>query len=244
MRPSRPTLRRWAGLALVLPPLLAGPPAWAADEILVVRSTAPALPAGTVLAADAPIALPAGSWAILIDDTGRKLRLAGRFEGRPAERFSGPPGASSGAVAALRPLAQTADAGAFAGGLRGGTSGPRRTDPWAISVHDSGAACARGSAVLFWRADPSREAKMTVRLGDGGQRTVVPFAKGQAQIALPASLFAPGQSLKVELDGEPDPARVTLHAVPRSAVSPVDQAVWMATVGCRSQAQTMLDLLS
>lgn len=231
-----------AALALMLVAAAADPALAAANDLLVVRSTARDVKVGRLIGASDAIRVGAGEQVVLVDDTGRSVTLTGRFDGRPADRLTGAPGESGGKIAALSSLLQSRET--LSGTVRSGdkTKFTKLPDPWLISVHDGGAACTRGAALIFWRADKKADAKLTVLLGAGGKKAVLPWGKDQDRVSLSANLLSGAASFKVEFDATT--AEYVVHQAPASAVSPVDQAVWMAARGCKVQALTMIDVLN
>ncbi len=211
--------------------------------LLVLRSSAGQPPAGQLIDGRAPLTLAANSAVALVDDAGRLRVIDGPFSGRPLDRPVHDAGGTAQGGGRLRALAallaDRAATGALRTDLRSGEGRiGKPPTPWAVSVERGGAACAQPDRVTFWRTDPSADAHISIVMG--ARRANAVWKKGADLLPMPGALFADGRTYKAQVDGR-EPVEFTLHIAAAGAASPVDQAVWMASVGCKQQALMLLD---
>ena len=156
----------------------------ASAQLLVVRSVGPSAgkyTTGSVIPANATLALKAGDEVVVMDGAGtRSLKGPGNI---PA---SGPSQAASLSTSLSNLTRQTNRGAARIGAVRGSVAGVIPS-LYAVDVDGDGSYCITASSpVTLWRADAAAARTVTLKAGD--KSATVAFAAGQAQAPWPASL--------------------------------------------------------
>ncbi|TAD87162.1 MAG: hypothetical protein EAZ99_18510 [Alphaproteobacteria bacterium] len=200
-----------------------------AAQMVVSQSTTASLPQSDVIDGTRAITLAAGESVTLIDDVGAVRTIDGPYRGRPVDRRPSRPGTGQAGTVAM--LAQVLR-------LNRDPSVSKLATPWLVNVQRPGPACAQTDRVEFWRATVGEDVRLSIDLG--GRRAAAAWPRGSETLRLPAAMFTSGESYKAQLGSEA-PVMLVVHLLPPATTSPVDQAVWMAAKGCKSQALTLLD---
>jgi hypothetical protein len=215
----------------------------AASDAVVVDGAASrdGLAPGSVFSAGETITLLPGERLHVLLRSGRLVEVVGPFSGRVAAAAA-PRGADGGALDTVSALVL---------GRRGTRTvlGASREsamvpvvppDVWLIATDASGVRCVDGPPRL-WRRDTSSAADVAAH-GAAGRSGPLTWPAGEATLALPADLAAPGP-LVVTI-GEVV-RRFELRPVPpgRDLADPGRLLLWFAEAGCVHQARLLLDRL-
>ena len=211
----------------------------AADEVVVIRSTAEAYPVGRTLSLSKDkLTLTGAQRLVLVDGQGALRRFSAPYAG-PINQAAAE-GANPGVASVVSVLAALlADPSRKADALRSGGGSAELPTPWAVSVEHSGPACAQTDRLTLWRRDGAKDSRLVIDMGAGGKKARANWAQGSGMLPMPASLFTSGQTYLVKVDDQE--VSLVLHIAPTAAASPVETAVWMANVGCKAQALSMID---
>jgi len=209
------------------------------DEVVVIRSTADAYPVGKTLSLSRDkLALTGSQRVMLVDSQGALRRFNAPYSG-PINQVVAE-GANAGAASVVSVLALLlADPNRKTDALRSGGGPADLPTPWAVSVEHSGPACAQNDRLTFWRRDGAKDSRLVIDMGVGGKKARANWAQGSGMLPMPASLFTSGQTYLVKVDDQE--VSLVLHIAPTATASPVETAVWMANVGCKAQALSMID---
>jgi hypothetical protein len=204
--------------------------------LLVLHSTVSDLPSGQMVDASRLINLSAGQSVVLVDDAGATRRLTGPLRGRAGDQpVTEAASGSQGVVAVFRALLGQREQLEMV--LRSGQAA-KPPSAWLVSIHGQGPVCVPHDRVTFWRAEASEDARLSVDLGI--RKANAAWAKGTDRVAIPSQLFKTGQTYRAQL-GEDSPREFIVHIAPAAAGTPVGQAMWMVSMGCKPQALSLLD---
>ncbi|MEM7652009.1 MAG: hypothetical protein AAF220_02395 [Pseudomonadota bacterium] len=209
-------------------------------DLVVVLSQGSAIKRGTVLRGDSALNLGASSGLVLLDRAGNSIDLNGPFSGPPLSEPA--PTGIVDAVTLMARLIVEQEAAATAGVGRNGKSAVGLPDdPWEVSVHQTGAACALPDRLVLWRTSDQTDGKLQIEMNKAGKKARVTWVQGRKTLPMPAKIFRDGSTYRVWLDDVEEPVEITLYIAPSNNANPVEHALWMAKVGCKSQAMIMLD---
>ena len=216
-------------------------PASASVDMVVVHATGAPFARGTVIDGSLPLRLESGWSVTLAASDGTFVTLTGPSERVPAEAIRGGDGDPKiiEALGALLSARETSTAAL--GVVRSGRGNAEMTppDPWAVSVERSGARCIPADVTRLWRHDSSKSIDLTITKKGGAKSAHARWAAGQETLMLDSSSFRDGANYTMTLEGRQ--VNLTIFVVPAAASGIVEQAAWMAQIGCDEQAIALLD---
>jgi hypothetical protein len=224
-----------AALATVVLVLAAATPADA--DLYVLESTAATVGAGTHLASDQNISLPAGSYIRAVLPSGKTQTIKGPFNGTAADFDKGPQ--NEGVLAWLRGMLAT-------GGSKeitpGATRGIRREPPaasafsWSAvpATADATVCLIKGAKVELVRPVASRAERVGIIDAASGARGEAQWEAGSAATPWPAALPARADATYYLLIADRPQRQLTLRLLD---ATPADEDVLVALqrLGCRPQ---------
>jgi Domain of unknown function (DUF4384) len=238
----RPMLRAMM-LAAILPLLAAG--AAAADEAVLLSSTAPGYAPGMVVASNERLTVPEGANATLLFRSGEMMRVRGPFDG-PLRSVD----ARSGGNESIAGLAETLRARGVDAAVVGGTRsfpglGPRRSrDPDLLVDPQRSATYCIGAAASVWIARPDEPVDRVVLRRRGVAREIA-WPAGAVRVPWPADvLVEDGDRFEIVDPAGMARATATFRTLDERSLS---EAAWVARaalMGCQEQVQVALQDLA
>lgn len=226
--------------------LLAAPMAQAA-QLVVVESTSPSLPAGTVVDGAQALPLAAGDRVALVREDGTLVRLTGPSSTAPGSGDASPAG-DKGVVQSLSRLFAANQPSASAWGtFRGNEPLPGRdaSNPpgvWVVNVVRSDSICVPAATEpTLWRSDAQREQVVVLLHLSTGREADVEFAAGQAEATWPKSVpLLDGGEYALRDSANLWERRLAVRVIPAEEAGAVRQIAWMSDAGCIRQARALL----
>ena len=211
----------------------------AAEDMVVIASTAPDIKTGRLVADGSRLDVPAGATVRLVSEDGRAVTLNGPYAGTPG---SGGGGKKSGILASITRLysGDSKNAGTL-GGIRAAVP-PGEADPWAIDVSRSTTTCVPADGpVILWRPRSSRDSALTLKDLSRGRKVTVAWPKGADTLAWPNDLaLTDGATYIARRAGTLSATKVVVHLLPGGLPNDAHRAAWMADNGCVAQAKALL----
>ena len=223
--------------------VLAGHPASATDDMVVISATDAAFARGAIVDGRQPIALAAGHSVTLIGADGAVVTLTGPFDQSPVSVVNRTQPGDPGLVVALGALLtdhenSTATLGVIRSAVDTAEIGPL-PNPWFVSVERSGTRCIRPDMVTFWREDAEEPVAVNIAALRTGRSADLDWPAGAAQLTINGASFRDGQTYLLSL--EEHEVALTMHVLPVDISGVAEQAGWMAQAGCGAQALALLD---
>jgi len=114
-------------------------------------------------------------------------------------------------------------------------------DPWAVSVNQPGTGCIRPTSAMLWCQNGESAERLTIVEAGGTRPAKTTWPAGRDTLSFSGSVFADGKRYVFNVGGKT--ADVTMHVMPQKFTTLLEQSAWMARVGCKHQALTLLELL-
>ena len=212
----------------------------AAQDLVVIASSASGIKAGQMVKPGAALNVPAGANVTLVSQSGKTIMLKGPFSGVPGGGAGG--GGDKSLVSALSKLMSAADGkSATLGAMRSGIA-KEPNDPWVVDVGRSGTHCVpAGGPVTLWRGDGARASSVRIKNMTAGAKAEVAWPAGAKSLEWPAeATVADGNTYLVRVKDKKTATKIVLHLVPAELPSAPHKAVWMAEKGCIKQAKHVL----
>jgi hypothetical protein len=92
---------------------------------------------------------------------------------------------------------------------------------------------------MLWRADASRNAKISIRRAGSVRTAKAVWPEGQEFLAINRKVFENGQNYMIAVNGRS--VEIKVNVMPDGLNSTAEQAAWMARSDCKTQALTMVD---
>jgi hypothetical protein len=251
---SRLDMIRSAAVVMAALVTLAGPAA-RAQEFVVVQSTVPALPAGTVLANGATLGVPAQGRVVLVAASGQVVTVSGPFQGVPPAAAGGSQAGTPQMLKVLQTLIGKNDQRQTPGAVRGTDvawrSETARTlgDVLAINATDGGDVCLYDPSHAEVTHNPANVGTMTIHAMSADAAASLDWAAGTQRLPWPAALpLEDGGTYLFEQAGQDAAAVATVHVLQASAAanpatSDVLRVTQLAQAGCNDQAKLLLALI-
>ena len=244
--------RRLAAAAVLAACLGAVPLPAGAEGLVVIDSSAPALPAGTTVDTGASIEVPAGQRIVLASQSGQVMTINGPYKGAPPATAAAGGAGSENVLKILPTLLGSADQRQAAGVVRATDAAWRQegvkslADVMAINGTDGGDICLYDPAAAMLVHNPSRQGRMTIEPMNGGDKVTVEWPQDTRVLPWPAALpIADGDAFMFEQAGDTGAAIATLHILPQKPdASELDRAAQLAEAGCRDQARLLVTLVA
>ena len=229
--------------ALIAALLLCVAPARAAEEAVLLASTAPGYGQGMVVTAGDRLSLPEGASITLLLRSGQVLRLRGPLE-TSLDRAMGPAQPAGSAVALAEALRLRGIDASAIGGTRTTLAVTRRAAPQdvAVDVQRSGTYCI-GAADSIWLVQPRAE-QPEIALRRRGNLRRLTWPRDAARIEWPADVpIEDGDRFELIVDGQ---ARAMLTFRSLAAADPANPATIASAIllGCRDQFELALRRLA
>jgi len=212
----------------------------AAQDLVVIASSASGIKAGQMVKSGAALDVPAGADVTLVSQSGKTIMLKGPFSGVPGGGAGG--GGDKSLVSSLSKLLSASDGKSAAlGTMRAGV--PKEpSSPWAVEVGRSGTHCVPADGpVILWRGDAAKASSIRIKNMTAGAKAEIAWPAGAKTLAWPAeATVADGNTYLLRLKDNKTASKVTLHLVPAELPSAPHKAVWMAEKGCDKQAMHLL----
>jgi len=215
----------------------------AAEDAVLLASTAPGYGPGMVVAAADRLLLPDGASVTLLLRSGQMLRLRGPLE-TSLDRVAVAPRNEGSAVALAEALRLGGVDASVIGGTRAAAFGPQRprASEVTVDVQRSGTYCI-GPADTIWLAQPLADAPGLTLRRRGNLRTVG-WPKGAARIEWPADIgIEDGDRFEVLADGRAQ-ATLTFRSTKRADASEAAGIAEGILLGCREQHEAALRRLA
>lgn len=210
--------------------LVTGP---AMADLVVVRTTAPALKAGQVVASGSKVNLPAGTSAVFLGQDGKAITINGPFDGVPKA------GAAGGDPNVVASLSRLLTAGSGDTASLGVTRGALFDDPYGVNIATGVHCQVSGRPAVINRGKAVRMTRVTVS-GTKGESTVN-WGKDDATVNWPAAVgMEDGATYRLIRDDKPEPVSITVRVVPPSVKGDAAAAAWMGDHECRAQGLTII----
>ena len=216
----------------------------AAQDLVVIASSASGIKAGQMIKSGAALDVPAGANVTLVSQSGKTITLKGPFSGVPGGGGGG--GGDKSLVASLSKLMSASGSKSAAlGTMRSGVAKEPDT-PWAVDVGRSGTHCvSAGGPVTLWRGDAAKSSSIRIKNMTAGAKATVTWPAGAKTLDWPAqTTLADGNTYLLRIKGKKSATKITLHLVPAELPSAPHKAVWMAEKGCVKQAKHLLSELN
>jgi len=241
-----------AGTVCLLAALCWAAPAWAGSQYAIVSSEPPSedFPPGKVLSVGDRLTVPEGAVVTLLGEDGSVAAIPGPADVAITEDAVETSGPADKAVQEEKRSTLSKIAGLLAGehkrneslGVSRGVAGRPKPegldDPWALSVHRSGAGCSRDGEVVLGRKDARNAISLSVRVDGKPDGLDTVWKSGEAKFSLPPELSGGAGKLAVQADK--DFASIEVKALPPGVnqKNPLDVLGWLIASGCESQAVT------
>lgn len=222
---------------------------WAAPglaaDLVVIASDDPSIALGTKIDGSKPIAISAGASLVLVSSTGRTIKLAGPYSGKPEPSATGD---DDGLVDSLSQLIKeeggsSTTLAVFRGGLDKTPIG--RPDIWGVDIAREGRYCLRPDrpAMLWWyAARPGAVVKLSDNEDEsGGARIRWPQSKKYT--AWPDALALSDGATYVARFRSGDTGTPLTTVLMPALDTDAHRAAWMAKHGCARQALGVLDAM-
>lgn len=219
----------------------------AADQFVIIHGKAtPALSAGDVVGTDSQLSIAAGITLTLIDSDGRKIRIAGPFDGsiRDLQLESGagkvedrPSKSGAASLNVVKAIAGLLRQAASESADRAIPLGRQMSDPWLINVSVADHHCVKAlQSARFWRSNFRDSDRFVLETRNLRQRAGIPWPAGTDELDWPLEVeFEDGGSYLMQTS-RINPRPFTIHVVPDSLPTRAHQAAWMADRACKEQA--------
>lgn len=245
---------RWTsaltGLGLVLALALApAAPAIAGSQYVIVSAepASDAFPAGKLLAPGDTLNVPEGTIVTILGEDGSVNAIPGPAEVAVTEdavttgsRSTEPEDAKRTTLSKIADLlAGERERAESLGVSRGFNDRPKPEgldDPWAVSVHDSAAACIRDGELVLARKDPANAIGLSYRIGEAEAVKDQVWRSGESKFTVDHLALPSDTQMVVEAGKEF--AKIELRFLPESInlKNPLDVMGWMIESGCDRQA--------
>jgi hypothetical protein len=216
----------------------------AATDAVVIASTAPELPAGTMLLSGATVTIPEGARASFLSEAGNSITLEGPYQGivelgSEQEDRQG----TLGVIAGL--LAPDGESAYALGGVRGfaPVEGPGNA-LWINTAHSARYCVDPGHYLHLWRPDSEerRGAKLTDL--ETGQSADIAWNAGEVTHAWPRSLaYRDAAAFLVTVEGQSEPVHVEVRLIRQRFESALARIAWLVEANCVAQAEAELATL-
>ncbi len=233
---------------LIFAAILAGMPAlWQAayaTDAVVIASTAPSLPAGTVVPSGEMVSVPEGARVSFLSEAGNSITIEGPYEGgiqidgEQQERQG-----TLGVIAGL--LAPDGEAGYALGGVRGfaPVEGPGNA-LWVNTSHSARYCVEPGHYLHLWR--PDSEERRSAKLTDleTGQSAQIAWNAGEVTHAWPRTLsYRDEAAFLVIVEEQSEPVHVEVRLIRQRFENALTRIAWLVEVNCVAQAEAELATL-
>lgn len=215
-------------------------------DLVVVSSSDPSLPPGTVVTETQPVTLAEGDRATLVAADGKTIRLSGPYAGIPGGARTSAQGDDGGLVEQLsRLLEGRARPTPALGAVRKLGDADAPASPWDIAVARPGTWCvAEGVPVMIAHRRARADDTLRVTIEASGTETDVRWPRGARRVPWPDSVpIDDGATYGLRLLATDTYAFVRLTLVPADLPTDAHRAAWMADRGCRDQAVRLLGTL-
>jgi len=213
----------------------------AAGDVVVVRSTAPGLKPGQILAASKPVELAHGTTVTVIAEDGRAISLSGPFSGVPVGEKASAPG-GSGLIRSLSRLITGKTPETHELGMMRGEKGTVSADAWTIDVIRSGAHCVlAGAEAVLWRPNGVTAETVTIRKLPWGEKVSLDWPAATNIIGWPKALpLEDSAEYLIRLSSRISGAKLVVYFVPANLPTDAHRAAWMGDHGCVAQALVLI----
>lgn len=209
--------------------------ALAAEDAVLLGSTAPGYGQGMVLGLEDRLRIPEGASLTLLLRSGQVLRLRGPLDAAVGRSLGEARGTGSAAALAEALRLRGIDASAIGGTRTASALGPARPRPQEVSVDigRSGTYCI-GPADTIWLTQPPAE-RPAITLRRGGNRRSLAWPKGAARLEWPADIsIEDGDRFEVLMADRPM-AVLTFRMPLTDATSDMTGLAEALILGCREQ---------
>ena len=213
----------------------------AAQDLVVIASSASAIKAGQMVKSGAVLDVPAGANVTLVSQSGKTIVLKGPFSGVPSGGGAGGGGDKSLVASLSKLMSASGGKSAALGAMRSGIA-KEPDDPWTVDVGRSGTHCVPvGGPVTLWRGAAAKASSIRIKNMTAGAKAEVAWPAGAKTLEWPAAAtVADDNTYLVRLKGKKSATKIILHLVPAELPSTPHKAVWMAEKGCVKQAKHLL----
>lgn len=210
-----------------------------AADLVVLKAEKSTLRPGSMVSSEGALTLAAGESVTLLGEDGRVQVLKGPWKGQPSVRGTDDESKSRAVSVIAALLQENRKSSLSLGVVRSAGKVVKVPDPWAVNVTESGTGCIRSERATLWRtANIDQESRVTLSARNSPQKAVVNWVAGYELLHVPGQLFSNGRTYTVDLDG--NTVELQVHVMPQEVATGVEQAVWMANAGCKSQALALL----
>lgn len=226
---NRPIL---AVLALMLSATAAS-----AAQFVVVEARGVGLKPGTTIDSGKPLVLQQGQHVTLISDSGVTLKIDGPYNKAPSADAG--KGVDVGATIAALGTEQKSRLGEV-GVTRTGATVVKLPDPWLVDATHPGKACVvEGQQPMFWRAQPTAAATLSIQPSDRSWKADAQWPAGESRLSVSHPVDIRGNATYfVSFNGTE--SAITMSTVPAVLANDKMRAAWMADRGCEAQAEALL----
>jgi hypothetical protein len=234
-------LRSLSGMLVLL---LGCGAALAAEDAVLLGSTAPGYSQGMVLGLEDRLRIPEGASLTLLLRSGQVLRLRGPLDAAVERSLGEARGTGSATALAEALRLRGIDASAIGGTRTASPLGPARPQPQEVPVDigRSGTYCI-GTADTIWLTQPPAE-RPAIALRRGGNRRSLAWPKGAARIEWPADIsIEDGDRFEVLMADRPM-AVLTFRMPLTDATSDPRSLAEALLLGCREQHAAALRRLA
>lgn len=214
----------------------------AAQDLVVIASSASGIKTGQMVKSGAALDVPAGANVTLVSQSGKTIMLKGPFSGVPG----GGGGGDKSLVSSLsKLLSASGSKSASLGAMRSGIA-KEPDNPWAVDIGRSGTHCVpAGGPVTLWRGDAAKASSIRIKNMTAGAKAELAWPAGAKTLGWPAeATVADNNTYLLRLKDKKSATKVVLHLVPAELPSAPHKAVWMAEKGCVKQAKHLLSALN
>jgi hypothetical protein len=223
-----------------------------AEDLVVIESSVPTVPAGMTVGSGTRIEVPANGRVVLAAPSGQVVTINGPFAGAPPVAGGAAAAGSGEMLRTLSALLGNADRRQALGAVRATNVAWRQNavkslgDVLAIDTTDGGDACIYARAQPMLVHNPARHGQMSIEPMNGGDKVSVEWPEATAHLPWPAALpINDGDAFVFQQVGEDAAAIVTVHVLPvKETATDLDRAAQMAQEGCRDQARLLLGFIA
>ncbi len=214
-----------------------------ANEMVVLHVEGAPFERGQVIDGSSLLKLKSGWSVTLANSKGTFITVKGPSETVPLRTESAQPGNPMIIQTLGALLRAEKDSTAVLGVVRSASRSADVSPPvaWAASVERSGTSCVQSDVALLWRRDFQRAVKLSIRPSNSARVAQVVWPAGQAFLSMDSASFRDGESYIFSLEGRSVELKIRL--MPANLTRQVEQAVWLSSAGCNSQAVALIETI-
>ncbi len=214
----------------------------AAEDFIILSSTAPAFQVGDVVTSGTKIVLPEKKRLVLINGAGRTLKLVGPYSGSPGD--SAEEGSSQVMTVLASLVRTTRDDARSVGAVRAAGIKTER-QAMMVNVSETGDYCGyQGAPRELTRYGFEKGATVTITAVENSQAQTIEWNQGTPYIPWPSSLpVKDGATYLVEQAGKDTRVMIIMHQIEGKYDNPVTRILQMGEMRCLEQVKMLLALL-